>query len=141
MSQFLDGLFWVLLVAGGLFAIVAAVGVLRFPGFFSRLHASTLMDTMAAGLVLGGLGLQVGFTVVAFKLALVFFLLSVTTTSAAHALAKSALADGVFPHMVDPEIVKAGLSEAVHGPLRHPSEHHQGDYHPTDGKSKREVAS
>jgi multicomponent K+:H+ antiporter subunit G len=41
-----------LLVVGGLFALVGAVGLLRFPDFFMRLHAPTKASTLGVGGVL-----------------------------------------------------------------------------------------
>lgn len=108
MSQVLDIVSYVLLVAGGLVSVVAGIGVLRLPDLFSRMHAASMLDTLGAACILGGLALQVGFTVVGFKLCMVFAFLAITTTTAAHALAKSALADGLVPHGVDPADLPAG---------------------------------
>lgn len=118
MSLLLDVLSWVLLLSGGLLSIVSAFGVLRLPELFQRMHSATILDTLGAGLVLSGLILQAGFTVISFKLFLVFLLLALTTTTAAHALAKSALADGIYPKGIDPEVVRAGLSEGLPGRQR-----------------------
>lgn len=41
-----------LLVAAGVFALVGAVGMLRFPDFFMRLHAPTKATTLGVGGVL-----------------------------------------------------------------------------------------
>jgi multicomponent K+:H+ antiporter subunit G len=41
-----------LLVVGGVFALVGAVGLLRFPDFFMRLHAPTKATTLGVGGVL-----------------------------------------------------------------------------------------
>ncbi len=41
-----------LLVVGGVFALVGAVGMLRFPDFFMRLHAPTKASTLGVGGVL-----------------------------------------------------------------------------------------
>lgn len=41
-----------LLVVGGLFALVGAVGMVRFGDFFMRLHAPTKASTLGAGGVL-----------------------------------------------------------------------------------------
>ena len=63
-----------------------------------RRAAGRLAGTLALALcVLGGLFLQAGFGVVGFKLVLVFVFLAFTTSTAAHALAKSALASGLEP--------------------------------------------
>src|SRR5690606_41141962 len=42
----------VLLVAGGLLALVGSAGLLRFRDFFCRIHAPTLGNTLGAGCVL-----------------------------------------------------------------------------------------
>lgn len=50
--------FWIellaalLLVVGGVFALVGAIGLLRFPDFFMRLHAPTKATTLGVGGVL-----------------------------------------------------------------------------------------
>jgi multicomponent K+:H+ antiporter subunit G len=41
-----------LLVVGGVFALVGAIGLLRFPDFFMRLHAPTKATTLGVGGVL-----------------------------------------------------------------------------------------
>ena len=41
-----------MLVAGGLFALVGAIGLLRLPDFFMRLHAPTKATTLGVGGVL-----------------------------------------------------------------------------------------
>jgi multicomponent K+:H+ antiporter subunit G len=42
----------VLLVVGGAFVLVGAIGLLRFPDFFMRLHAPTKATTLGVGGVL-----------------------------------------------------------------------------------------
>lgn len=41
-----------MLVLGGMFALVGAVGLLRFPDFYMRLHAPTKASTLGVGGVL-----------------------------------------------------------------------------------------
>jgi multicomponent K+:H+ antiporter subunit G len=41
-----------LLVAGGLFCLIAAIGLVRFPDFFMRLHAPTKASTLGTGALL-----------------------------------------------------------------------------------------
>ena len=76
-------------------------GVLRLPDFFSRLHASGVIDTLGAGLVLFGLLLQAESLDVALRLVLIFFFLLFTVPTATHALAKSALQGGLEPEVDD----------------------------------------
>ena len=85
------------LLAGSAFGIIGAVGILRFPEFFARLHAAGITDTLCAALILGGLMLQVTSVLTAIKLVLVLFFLLFTTPTATHALAKAALHGGYRP--------------------------------------------
>jgi multicomponent K+:H+ antiporter subunit G len=48
----LQALVAALLVIGGVFALVGAIGMLRFPDFFMRLHAPTKASTLGVGGVL-----------------------------------------------------------------------------------------
>ena len=98
MSEFLDVLSFVLLVGGGVVSVVAGIGLVRFPDLYTRMHAASMLDTLGAGAVVLGLVLQAGVGVVAFKLLLVLAFLAFTTTTAAHALAKSAMASGLEPY-------------------------------------------
>ncbi len=101
MALLLDVASWICLVAGGLFCVAGGVGVLRLPDFFSRLHASGVIDTLGAGLVLLGLLLQTESLDVALRLVLIFFFLLFTVPTATHALAKSALQGGLVPEVDD----------------------------------------
>ena len=85
------------LLAGSAFGIIGAVGILRFPEFFSRLHAAGITDTLCAALILVGLALQATSALTAIKLMLVLFFLLFTTPTATHALAKAALHGGYYP--------------------------------------------
>jgi multicomponent Na+:H+ antiporter subunit G len=101
MGLLLDVLSWICLVGGGFFCIAGGVGVLRLPDFFSRLHASGVIDTLGAGLILLGLLLQTDSFAVAIRLVLIFVLLLMTVPTATHALAKSALHGGLEPELDD----------------------------------------
>ena len=85
-----DILSWACLVAGGLFGVIGAVGLLRLPDFYTRMHGSGITDTMGAWLVLLGLMFQAEFGLLTFKLVMVGLLLAFTSPTATHALAKSA---------------------------------------------------
>ncbi len=97
MSAVLDLASWILLAAGGLFCIVGAVGLHRMPDFYTRVHAASVTDTVGAGLVLIGLILQAGWTLVAAKLVIIGLLLFLGSPTAAHAIAKAALGRGLQP--------------------------------------------
>lgn len=97
MELILDVLSWILILGGGFFAVSGGIGVLRLPDVFSRLHASGMTDTMGAGLILTGLMLQSGLSLVTVKLLLVLFFLWFTSPIATHAVARAALHVGIRP--------------------------------------------
>ena len=97
LALLLDILSWVLLLGGALFLLTGAIGVLRFPDFYSRLHAVSVCDTLGAGMVLLGLMLQGGLTLVTVKLMLIFYLMVFSGPTAVHALAEAAQVSGVKP--------------------------------------------
>lgn len=97
MSLLVDILSWILLLAGSFWIVLGGVGLLRFPDFYSRLHPAGLTDTMGAALLLAGLMLQAGWTLVTLKLAFIVALLLFTSPTSGHATARAALAAGLKP--------------------------------------------
>jgi multicomponent Na+:H+ antiporter subunit G len=97
MESAMDVISWILLMAGSLFAVVGGIGLLRLPDFFSRMHAGGMTDTMGAGLILAGLMFQTGFSLVTFKLVVITLLMLLSSPTSAHALAQSALRQGLEP--------------------------------------------
>ena len=93
----IDGLSWVCLVTGGFFGIVGGIGLLRLPDLFSRFHAAGVTDTLGAGLILIGLMLQAGWSLITIKLVLILAFGLFTSPTATHALAKAALHGKVKP--------------------------------------------
>jgi multicomponent Na+:H+ antiporter subunit G len=102
MSLAIDITSWVLLVAGGAFCVVGGIGLLRMPDFYTRVHAASVTETLGAGLILLGLMLQAGWTLVAAKLAVIGLLIFFSSPAAAHALVTAALGRGLEP-MLDKE--------------------------------------
>ena len=103
MKLAIDILSWALLVSGGLFCMIGAIGLLRMPDFYTRMHAASVVDTIGAGLMLVGLLLQAGLTLVGAKLVVIGPLLLFTSPTATHALARAALLRGVQPLLAEPE--------------------------------------
>ena len=92
-----DMLSWALLVAGGAFCIVGTFGLVRMPDFYTRMHAASVTDTLGMGLMLLGMVLQAGFSLVTVKLLMIGLLSLVASPAATHALAKAAFARGLQP--------------------------------------------
>lgn len=99
----IDILSWICLVGGGVVGIIGGIGIHLFPDFYSRMHATGITDTLCAMLILLGLGLQAGLSLAAFKLALVFLLLFITSPTASHALAYAAKHSGLKPMLTNSE--------------------------------------
>jgi multicomponent Na+:H+ antiporter subunit G len=93
----LDILSWLLILGGAAFSIVGAIGLLRFPDFYTRLHAAGITDTLGAWMILGGAILQADSWLVAVKIAFIALFLFFTSPTATHALARAALASGLKP--------------------------------------------
>ncbi|MEM1113215.1 MAG: monovalent cation/H(+) antiporter subunit G [Pseudomonadota bacterium] len=93
----LDALSWVLLSLGGGFILVGGIGALRLPDLYSRLHAASLTDTMASLLIIAGLMLQAGLSLVSLKLLAILAFLLLTGPTASYALANAALQSGLKP--------------------------------------------
>lgn len=102
----LDVLSWILLGAGAIFCVIGAAGVLRFPDFYTRTHAASVVDTLGAILILLGLALQatklaahadwnIMAVLVVVKLVMVAAFVFITSPTAGHALVKAAFASGL----------------------------------------------
>lgn len=97
MALLVDVISWIFLVSGSFFCLTGAVGLLRFPEFFSRIHAASITDTLGASLILIGLMLQAGLSMALAKLILILVFSLLAGTTASHAMAKAALKSGLRP--------------------------------------------
>ena len=97
MDLVADILGWVLLIGGCLVSLIGAFGIIRLPDVFARMHAGGMIDTMGAGLILTGLMVQSGLTLVTVKLLVIVAFLFYTTPTSTHALARAALSGGLEP--------------------------------------------
>jgi multicomponent Na+:H+ antiporter subunit G len=102
MPEFVNLASWILIVCGSLFCVIGALGLLRMPDFFTRMQAASLIDTIGAGLLLIGMMLQAGLSLVTVKLLFIGMLLFFTSPTATHALARAARARGLEPLLADP---------------------------------------
>ena len=93
----LEILAYVLIFSGAGFCLIGAIGVLRFPDVYSRMHSAGITDTLGALLVLLGLLPLAGFSLAGAKLVFILAFLWMTSPTATHALAKAARHGGVHP--------------------------------------------
>ena len=78
------------LIAGGLFVICGSFGILRFPDFYTRVHAAGVTETAGVGLIFVGLLIEAGPGLTAMKLLIILTFLFFTNPTSSHALAKAA---------------------------------------------------
>jgi len=97
MSIVIDILSAIFLAGGALFSLVGGIGLIRMPDFYTRMHAASVTETLGAGLMLVGLMLQAGMTLIAVKLAMIGILIFFASPTASHALARAALMSGLAP--------------------------------------------
>ena len=91
-----------ILIAGGIVLLFAGgIGLVRLPEFYTRCHAAGITDTGATLLILLGLMLQAGLSLVTVKLILILMFLFFTSPVATHALAHAAYTSGVRPPAED----------------------------------------
>lgn len=90
----------VIFIAGGLFFFTTAtIGLLRFPDFFSRLHATGKGDTLAVLLSLIGLGFYEGISLTSLKIVFIAVFMFLAQPTATHAISRAGLRSGLKPWM------------------------------------------
>ncbi|WP_170970134.1 monovalent cation/H(+) antiporter subunit G [Nocardioides jishulii] len=79
----------VLLLAGSLFALIAAIGVVRLPDLLSRMHAATKPQVIGLMLVVSGLALRLRDPSVLGMLLFVVILQMATSVVSSHMVARA----------------------------------------------------
>lgn len=109
----IDILSWAMILAGSFFVIIGAVGILRFPDFWSRLHAASVTESAGMILLLIGMALQTGWTLIAFKLGVIGIFMLVTGPTSTHAVANAALVSGLRPPTLPQTSPQKAAAEAA----------------------------
>ena len=94
----------IFIVIGVFFFTTATIGLLRFPDFYTRMHATGKGDTLGALLILAGLALynlHHGFSVdailVSIKILFIALFIFIANPTATHAITKAGLDCSVKP--------------------------------------------
>ncbi|NJB67110.1 multicomponent Na+:H+ antiporter subunit G [Desulfobaculum xiamenense] len=99
----LDIIVMTLLLLGVVVFAGAALGILRFPDFYSRLHPAGKMDTLASGFMLLGLALynlhhfDVANLLTSLKIMLILVFVFIASPTATHALVDAGFRAGLKP--------------------------------------------
>lgn len=95
------------LLIGSFLCLSGGVGILRFPDFYTRMHAVGVTDTLAAGMILIGLMLQSPDLIVILKLIMILMMTLLISPTASHALAQAAVHNSLLP-MLEPKDSQQG---------------------------------
>ena len=85
----------ILMGAGSIFILIGALGLVRLPDFYTRMHAAGVTDTLGAELLLLGMMLQAGLSLVTLKLVLISLFIFFTSPTSTHAVANAARVMGL----------------------------------------------
>ena len=98
-----------LTLAGFLFFFATTIGLLRFPDFYSRMHAAGKGDTLSSLLILLALvlynfhELNLANLMVAMKILLIVVFIFMASPTATHAITDAGYESGVKPWTKNPE--------------------------------------
>ena len=91
----MTGFVGVVALAGFFFIVAGAVGILRLPDFYCRLHAMGKCDTLGVSLLLAALALAGGISLVSAKILLIVAFVALANPTATHALGRAARRAGL----------------------------------------------
>jgi multicomponent Na+:H+ antiporter subunit G len=104
-----------MMMVGGAFALLAAVGIVRLPDFYTRMQAASKSTTLGVGCLLLAVAIHFGDLGVTTRVLLTVAFLLLTTPVAAHVIARAAYAAGEpqWKHAVIDEFAKDFVRSAV----------------------------
>lgn len=94
IAQYIAG---TLIVIGSIFTVLAAVGILRLPDLYMRMHAASKAGAVGSGLMLVGIAVASSEGSVALRAIAGFVFILLTTPVSAHLLARAAYFAGCRP--------------------------------------------
>ena len=103
MDYILNILSIILIFSGLIFFMGASVGLIRFPDFYTRMHAAGKGDTLSTILITVGMATQVlshfdmASLFVAIKIVAIAVLIMLTSPTSTHLLMKAGYDDGIEP--------------------------------------------
>ncbi len=111
MSLLADIFSWLFILLGSAFVLIGAIGLIRFPDVYTRMHAASITDTLGVDLIILGMIVQSGLTLVSLKLVLIIMFLFFANPTATHALAQAALGSGLKPQLAEDRTAKPADKE------------------------------
>lgn len=97
MAVAVEILSWAMILLGSFFTVTGALGLVRMPDIFTRMHALSVIDTAGVGFLVLGMMLQTGFNLVTLKLLFILVLFFFAGPVITHGLAQAALHERIEP--------------------------------------------
>jgi len=97
IGEILTWLGAIAIVTGGLFGLLAGLGVMRLPDLYTRMHAASKAGLVGAGLTYVGIAIVSADSAIILRALLGLAFLALTTPVSAHLLARAALKAGHLP--------------------------------------------
>jgi multicomponent Na+:H+ antiporter subunit G len=96
MMETILNILCIVLVSGGVFFLfMGTVGMLRFPDFYTRMHAAGKCDTLGSMLIVSGVAVHLGLSLDSIKVIAIAMFIFLTSPTATHAIAKAAFQNKV----------------------------------------------
>ena len=102
MADILNWLAAGLISLGGILLIIGAIGIVRMPDVYARIHAAGVIDTGGTGLILLGLIVHSGWSLVTVKLIFIGVFMIITSPISGHAITQVAYRNKVTPQTSTP---------------------------------------
>jgi multicomponent Na+:H+ antiporter subunit G len=96
------------LLIGSFICLSGAIGMLRFPDFYTRMHAASVTDTSGVALILVALMINSPDFLVLAKLVMILLLGLLIGPTTGHVLAKAAYRNGVKPQLSESSNERGG---------------------------------
>lgn len=90
-----DTIAGILILVGGIFGLLGALGLLRMPDVLIRMHASTKIGTLFCGLVTAAAAVHFGDWSTSVRAVLIILFLLLTAPIASHMIGRAAVSLGV----------------------------------------------
>lgn len=117
MTLVIESASWAFILLGSFFTVVGMLGLVRMPDVFTRMHAGSVTDTLGVGLLILGMALQAGVSLVTLKLLFLFLLFLFTAPVVTHALAQACLVQGIRPILAEDRSDRARTTDRPGGSL------------------------
>ena len=92
----------IFIITGTFFLFAGAIGLIRLPDFYTRMHACGKCDTLGSFLIIIGLVLYNGLSLGSVKIISIAVFIFLTSPTATHSIARAALKNKI-PHWTKAE--------------------------------------